>query len=176
MSTPTSDRLLMHLQYNPEKSTLQLAHILHAPYWEIAFVLQRLEIERQVKIVRHTGQPVILNDQMVEDSEALYALTGFNPLAEFGMAIRSRRELLGMDLQQASDLLGLTGQTLSRIEGGKSRPSPEVLQRMERDLAFTQDELFVLAGVWPPDIIPTAGILQVARSLSVQASQSKGEN
>lgn len=72
----------------------------------------------------------------------------------FGDHIRERRQSLNLSLRKAASQVGFDAAYLSRIEGGKTAPSVELVRRLAGVLACNEEELFVMAGRIPESLRP----------------------
>jgi len=68
-----------------------------------------------------------------------------------GKVIRHRRTIIPLTLRQLATASGVSISHLARIESGSRRPSPWVLQKIAKQLGFTEQELLVLAGYISPN-------------------------
>jgi len=67
-----------------------------------------------------------------------------------GKIIRHRRTIIPLTLRRLATASGVSVSHLARIEGGSRFPSPWVLQKIAKQLGFTEQELLVLAGYISP--------------------------
>ena len=61
--------------------------------------------------------------------------------AELGIAIKRRREELGMSLRDVADVIDVSASTLSRIENGTGRPDADNIARITQWLDMPVDRL-----------------------------------
>ena len=93
-------------------------------------------------------------------------------LVDFGRVIKLKRGQLGMSLREVAAGIEVDPAYLSRVEGGKVRPSDFLVNRLSEILGYDKNELFLLAGRLP-EVIRTmieqdpnqaASILRTIRS------------
>lgn len=75
-------------------------------------------------------------------------------LVQLTERLRRRREELGVSARRLAERAGLHKNTLSRIEAGERRPTPETLRLLAAELELDEVELFALAGHPLPDRLP----------------------
>lgn len=63
-----------------------------------------------------------------------------------GEILKERRRSKKLTLKQVTDMSGVSGSHLGRIERGERFPSGRVLMRLAKPLGFTEVELLRLAG------------------------------
>jgi DNA modification methylase/transcriptional regulator with XRE-family HTH domain len=71
---------------------------------------------------------------------------------ELGERLRAARLSKGRSLSDLANTVGVTKGYLSRLEGGKSKPSAETLTRIAKALQLELGPLSVLAGYLPEDV------------------------
>jgi transcriptional regulator with XRE-family HTH domain len=71
-----------------------------------------------------------------------------------GDVVRRSREELGLSVRQIALRVGVHHATLSRMEAGEQRPTPETLQKLALVLELDEADLFALAGYRLPERLP----------------------
>lgn len=93
-------------------------------------------------------------------------------MIEFGPYLRRRREAAKLSLSQLGQKMGVTRQHVYSLEKGDNRPSAEFCTRLAKVLQLDSDEVLLLAGHTPPDVLsllqenPQTGCQLLRRSLS----------
>lgn len=68
--------------------------------------------------------------------------------------LREAREALGLSVRRLAQRVGVHHASLSRIEAGERRPTPETLQLLAAALEIDEADLFALAGYRLPKALP----------------------
>jgi site-specific DNA-methyltransferase (adenine-specific) len=77
---------------------------------------------------------------------------GDQPLTAFGRRLRSQRLEARYSLAELANRVGATKGYLSRLESGKAKPSPDMIQRLAQALGINPTPLQILAGQLPADV------------------------
>src|SRR3954465_14939300 len=75
-----------------------------------------------------------------------------------GEYLREQRTASRLSLRQLADQVGVSNPYLSQIERGLRKPSAEVLQQLARALRVSAEQLYVRAGIAPPDPGPVGSV------------------
>jgi transcriptional regulator with XRE-family HTH domain len=67
-----------------------------------------------------------------------------------GLAVKERREALGLSIGDLSKVVGVSRPTVSGIENGKASPSAFLAAKMARVLGFSLDTVYGIGGT--PDL------------------------
>jgi transcriptional regulator with XRE-family HTH domain len=67
--------------------------------------------------------------------------------------LRDLRTRSGLGLKRVAPLVGITHSHLSKVENGVKRPSAELIVRLATLYGTDADELLILMGELPPDIL-----------------------
>ena len=89
---------------------------------------------------------------------------------EIGRLLRGRREGLGISLRSAAQQTGVDPAYLSRVEGGRVKPSESMLRRLAPVLALPVDELLLAAGRIPETLRATFAQRPALASAGVRAA------
>jgi transcriptional regulator with XRE-family HTH domain len=74
-------------------------------------------------------------------------------MSPFGNYVRSKREQAGITLTEFAKRLDISPAYWSRIETGRENPpKDELIKEAARILSVTEDELFIEANRFPPDM------------------------
>ena len=73
-------------------------------------------------------------------------------VSQLGQRLRAERLAKGRTLSDLARTLGVTKGYLSRLEGGKAKPSAKMLARIGKALRIEPGPLYVLAGYLPEDL------------------------
>ena len=74
-------------------------------------------------------------------------------MTPFGNYVRSKREEAGITLTEFAKLLKISPAYWSRIETGRENPpKDELIKEAAQILAVTEDDLFIEANRFPPDM------------------------
>jgi GTP cyclohydrolase I len=73
---------------------------------------------------------------------------------DFGAWLKSQRTSRNYDQQELSDMLGISGSFLSRLENGERQTSEELAKQIARSLALDEDEVSIRAGYAPAHLLP----------------------
>jgi transcriptional regulator with XRE-family HTH domain len=107
------------------------------------------------------------------------ALTeALKPYRQLGERIRARRRELRIKVRDFARLVHFSQSRVWMIETGRSRPSPEMLQRFARELRLPYSELAVLAGsvIDDPAAADEAAIRLEAMVLAERPQQPEEEH
>lgn len=92
----------------------------------------------------------------------------------FGSRLRELRTRLGLSLRELGDIVSIDYTYLSKIENGVlPPPSEKVIAQLAEALNADKDELLILAGKIPTDIIPALRNRKTLRHLRAVSSRSK---
>lgn len=82
-----------------------------------------------------------------------------------GTALRTRRRVAGLTLEDVAELVGVSAGQLSRIETGKSQPSYDTLVRLQRTLDLESETPALLVQRAAPEdgLLPRLGALLTVR-------------
>ena len=69
---------------------------------------------------------------------------------DLGKILKQQRISIALTLQELSAESGVSSSHLGRIERGERFPSARILRKIAKPLAFSEDELFTLAGFLTP--------------------------
>lgn len=90
----------------------------------------------------------------------------------FGDYLRSVRERAGLSLRELAAAVGVSAPYLMRLEtGARSKPSPDVLQRLADALGVDAADLFAFFGVRPAATLPSTRTY-FRRKLGVNANEA----
>lgn len=101
--------------------------------------------------------------------------------AQLGALLRSARESCGWTLEQLSKRLHVTKGYLSRLEGGKARPTVRMAETLARMLQIDPNPILILAGHLPQDIEaifrnhPVEATSVLRESFGISTSRDTGE-
>jgi len=81
--------------------------------------------------------------------------------SELGRALRQRRVMVPLTLQELAEKSGVSPSHIGRIERGDRFPSARILSRLAKPLGFGEDEMLTLAGFRSPSEaeVPSGGHL-----------------
>ena len=91
-------------------------------------------------------------------------------MVEIGELLRGRRQGLGVSLRSVAQQIGVDPAYLSRVEGGRVRPSESLLQGLAPVLALSEDELLLAAGRVPEPLRTTFAQRPALASAGVRAA------
>jgi transcriptional regulator with XRE-family HTH domain len=74
---------------------------------------------------------------------------------DFAAIMRERREQLGLSLRELARRADLDVGTLSKLEAGKTRPSPDSVTAIAHVLGISASDLFAAAGFMPSGELPS---------------------
>lgn len=69
-----------------------------------------------------------------------------------GKAIERQRVMIRLTLWELANQSGVSISHITRVERGERFPSARVLRKIAKPLGFNENELFVLAGYFSPDV------------------------
>ena len=93
------------------------------------------------------------------------------PLPEiFGRNVAARREQLHLQQNELALRLGVTQDTLSRIEHGKNFPKTQLIEKLAKEFNCTESELFLRETAY--DSIYAASICSFLKPLSPEAQKA----
>jgi transcriptional regulator with XRE-family HTH domain len=86
-----------------------------------------------------------------------------------GRRLRDARQGTGRSLKRVAPVVGVNYAHLSKLENGAAKPSPALLERLAQAYDTDSDELFLAAGLIPPDVMELVrdnlrGVVEIVRS------------
>lgn len=73
--------------------------------------------------------------------------------SDLGRQLRDARQTIGKSLKCAAPVVGVNYAHLSKLENGAAKPSTALLERLAKAYNTDPDELFLAAGLVPPDVM-----------------------